>query len=74
MKPFSEVIKRDLPHLPEADNYAIGTVFELSNGTLWEVIDDESRINDHEYRQVTRYEDENGNLFVVTEPSPTKGD
>ena len=65
LKPFSEIIKHDSKHLPDPDNFKLGTFFELPDHTLWEVIDDESRINDHGYRSVSRYEDENGNLFAV---------
>jgi hypothetical protein len=63
-KPFSEVLRTN--QLPNADNFKLGTVFELPDLSLHEVVDDESRINDHAFELAVRYEDENDNLFVMT--------
>lgn len=65
-KPFSEVLHQDSMNLPDPDSFNIGTVFELLDHSLWEVVDDETRVNDHAYLRAVRYEDENDELFVMT--------
>ncbi len=66
--PLSETIKHDSSHLPDPDSFKVGTIFELPDYTLWKVVDDESRINDHGYRQLSRYENESGEFFAVVAP------
>lgn len=65
-KPFNEVLQHSESCLPDPDNFKLGTVFELPDHSLWEVVNDESSINDHAYAIATRYEDENDQLFVMT--------
>jgi hypothetical protein len=65
LKPFDEIIVWEESHLPDPNNFFIGSVFQLPDLTLWEVIDDGTQINNHAYQQVQQYKDEHGATFAV---------